>query len=148
MASPRLNRRSWDLLATPSRRAIAAGAVVQVAALIVYYATTVQVGPDIVLLGLIGGTAAAILAPTDGGLWVEGFFAPVVGGGLFLVGFLAWGVLVALGAARDTGLLIDAYLWTTVMKVLIFLPLFGGLGVFAGLLVGLLRRRVPALRGA
>lgn len=148
MAGSRLDRRSRRLLATPSRRAIAAGAAVQVGVLIAYYATVADLGADVVLLSLFGGTAAAILAPMDGGLWIEGFFGPVVGCACFLLGFLAWGIVGALGAGPDAALLIDAYVWTTAMKLLIFLPLFGGLGVLAGLLVGLVRRRVPAFLGA
>lgn len=149
MAVRQLDPRSWRLLATPGRRAIAVGAVAQIVALAAYYAGSTDVGADIVILGVVGGTVAAAVAPTDSGLWVEGLLASFAGCALFLVGFLGWGLTRAVGVVPERAALVaDAYFWVATTKLLLFLPLFVGMGVFAGLAVGLLRRRLPGSLGA
>jgi hypothetical protein len=147
VAVEHVDPRSWRLLATPGRRAIAIGAAVQVLALAAYYGAATEVGGEVMLFGLVGGTVAAWVAPSDSGLWVEGLLASLAGCGLFLVGFFGWGLTRAAGFEPRVAVLVaDAYLWVTAMKVLLFLPLFAGMGVIAGLVVGLVRRRVSGSR--
>ena len=134
--------RTWRVFATPGRRAVAVGGAVQVAVMAAYYATVPALDAYVVPLGFAGGLVGAALAPQERGLWVEGAGAAVLGCGLFLLGYVAWGGVQATQLepvfARR---LVGVYVGLAVTQSIMLLPAYAVDGLLAGVLIGWLRRR-------
>lgn len=133
--------RSWRALATPTRRAVVGGAVVQIAVLLAYFAAVPEVGPPVVLTGFAGGFAGAVIAPQRRGLWVEGAGAATLGLGLFLVGFVGWGGYQASHfEGIVAGRVLGVYISTAITYAIMLLPAFAVAGLLTGVVVGWVRR--------
>jgi hypothetical protein len=134
--------RTWRVFATPSRRAVAVGAAVQIVVMAAYYAAVPELDASVVPLGVAGGVVGAAAAPQSRGLWVEGAGASVLGCCLFLVGYVAWGGLQAIQLEPVYGRrLVGVYLGLAITQSLMLLPAYAVDGLLAGVAVGWFRRR-------
>jgi len=145
---PGVARPSWRPLASPTRRATAGGAAVQLVALVAYFAAVPEVGRWVVPLGFVGGVAGSVIAPQDHGLWVEGTGGACVGLLVFLVGFVGWGGIQAANLEGVVaGRVFGVFVSTAITYAIMLLPAYAIEGVIAGLVVGKLRRtNLRALR--
>lgn len=129
-------------------RAIAVGAVVQAIATAIYVAAVPELGQHVVLLGVVGGVSAAVLADLSRGVWVEGAAAAVAGGCLFLLGFLVWGgYQAALVGGRLGARMFGVYISTVVTEAIMLLTPFAIEGLIMGVLVGWVQRSAPIEAG-
>lgn len=132
---------SWRLSGLSTRRAIALGAVIQVVALTAYYAVIPELNWYVVPLGFVGGIVGAALAKTRHGLWVEGTGAAVLGCCVFLVGYVGWGGVQALGLEGIYAWrLVGVYIALAITQSIMLVPAYAVAGVLSGVAVGWLKR--------
>lgn len=132
---------SGRFFATPTRRAIVVGALLQVLAMAAYYALVPELDWRVVPLGFVGGLAGAVLGTTRHGLWVEGTGAAVLGCCVFLVGYVGWGGVQALGLEGIYAWrLVGVYIALAITQSIMLVPAYAVAGVVSGIVVGWLRR--------
>lgn len=129
------------LFATSTRRAIVLGALLQVLAMAAYYAVVPELDWRVVPLGFVGGIAGAALGNTRHGLWVEGTGAAVLGCCVFLVGYVGWGGVQALGLEGIYAWrLVGVYIALAITQSIMLVPAYAVAGVLSGVVVGWLKR--------